>query len=334
MNWFESLTGFREEGWSETRERLRVEARELVSSANGRRIGIGVLETPTLAELRGRTKSRPAGRIAVRNVSGDIRAFHLFSELSGALFQVASQFNLLEMIGPSISPEDGVTRYAYDLTQGPACAIAAGGATLYRNYFAPVDGLAGQTSDRQIDTLDGVRGIFSQKLGVPADDLWRNQNGYALPSTEVLTAVGTLIERMGPEERDEIRSALRIGLHWDVEVTEPGARDISVSQAFCSALPIAYGRSPPDVWRPFAELVLEAAYEATVLAALDNLARNGKPTLLLTRLGGGAFGNRDAWIDQAMIRALDLVADQALDVWLVNFEEPPPAMRMIADRYR
>ena len=54
---------------------------------------------------------------------------HADSELGGALFQVASQFNLLEMAGPSVSPEDGVTRYGGDHTQGPACAIAAGGRT-------------------------------------------------------------------------------------------------------------------------------------------------------------------------------------------------------------
>jgi len=29
----------------------------------------------------------------------------------------------------------GVTRYQHDHTQGPACAIACGAATIYRNYF-------------------------------------------------------------------------------------------------------------------------------------------------------------------------------------------------------
>ena len=34
-----------------------------------------------------------------------------------------------------MTPEDGVTRYKDDPTQGPACAIAASAATMYRNYF-------------------------------------------------------------------------------------------------------------------------------------------------------------------------------------------------------
>ena len=68
---------------------------------------------------------------------------HQDPQYAGALFQVASQFNLLEMTSPDVTPEDGVTRYAYDRTQGPACAIAAGAATLYRNYFVPNGGSEG-----------------------------------------------------------------------------------------------------------------------------------------------------------------------------------------------
>ena len=52
-----------------------------------------------------------------------------------------------------MTPEHGVTRYQHDHTQGPACAIAAGAATIYRNYFAPVGGSHGQTTERQFDGL-------------------------------------------------------------------------------------------------------------------------------------------------------------------------------------
>jgi len=40
-------------------------------------------------------------RSTVRCVTGEARAMHAEPELEGALFQVASQFNLLEMTGPS-----------------------------------------------------------------------------------------------------------------------------------------------------------------------------------------------------------------------------------------
>ena len=63
---------------------------------------------------------------------------HTAPEYTGALFQVASQFNALEMVGPDYTPEDGATRYQHDHTQGPACAMAAAPATIFRNYFTPV----------------------------------------------------------------------------------------------------------------------------------------------------------------------------------------------------
>ena len=52
------------------------------------------------------------------------------------------------MISPNLTPEDGVTCYQNDRTQGPACAIAAGAATIYRNYFVPLSEDFGQTSAR------------------------------------------------------------------------------------------------------------------------------------------------------------------------------------------
>ena len=86
-------------------------------------------------------------------VTGDVRQMHQRPEYAGALFQVASQFNALEMVGPSVTPQDGVTRYEHDHTQGPACAIAAGAATIYRNYFVPVNDQQGQSASRQLDGL-------------------------------------------------------------------------------------------------------------------------------------------------------------------------------------
>jgi hypothetical protein len=65
-------------------------------------------------------------------VTGDVRHMHQLPENSGASFQVAFRFNLLEMASPDVMPEHGVTRYQYDRTQGPACAIAAGAATIYQ----------------------------------------------------------------------------------------------------------------------------------------------------------------------------------------------------------
>lgn len=126
VNWFEALTGFPETSYAQTQRRLRVVRGRLVSEASTRSFEVGALETPSLGELRARTAHLPqAGRSRLDLACGDVRKLHADPDNAGALFQVASQFNLLEMVGPDVSPEDGVARYEFDQTQGPAPAAAA-----------------------------------------------------------------------------------------------------------------------------------------------------------------------------------------------------------------
>ena len=288
------------------------------------------LSMPTLAELRSRIELPDRGRTTVRCVTGEARAMHRDPELAGALFQVASQFNLLEMTGPEVTPEDGVTRYGSDHTQGPACAMAAGAATIYRNYFAPVDGHVGQTRDRQLDGLSRVGAVLSEQLGRPVAELWSMGNGYALCTASGLDAIAGLLS----DDSDELRRELAIGLHRDVEVTdvrEAGRR--LVSQVFCSALPVAYGEGRRSSWEPFARLVLEATYEATLLATVEQALTGGSNVVLLTRVGGGVFGNADAWIDDAIVRALTIVESAGLDVRLVSHSAVHPSFQAIASQF-
>ena len=62
---------------------------------------------------------------------------HAHPESAGNVFQVASQFNCLEFPSAESVPEDGISDYAYDKTQGPACSLAAAAGTVYRNYLFP-----------------------------------------------------------------------------------------------------------------------------------------------------------------------------------------------------
>jgi hypothetical protein len=337
VDWFERLFGFREGPYAETQNRLTVEGSRLRSLVNRGTFGIGHLEVVSLHELRARVRSGGGGRgrLRVRIVQGDVRQLHQAPEFAGALFQVASQFNLLEMTGPEVTPEWGVTRYQTDHTQGPACAMAAGAATVYRNYFAPVGGQIGQTSDRQIDGLAAVGEGLAAVLGMPAAELWSMHNGYARCSRTGLKAISGWIETALPTQVDEIRSRLRIGLHWDVEVTDAeGRAGPMVSQAFCSALPVAYYPEVPRTeWQHFASLVLEASYEATLWAAVCNAERGASNVVLLTLLGGGAFGNRDEWIHGAMRRALQLASGFELDVRLVSYGAPSRDMTQLVEEF-
>jgi hypothetical protein len=339
MDWFERLAGFREReaGYEETRARLKVAGRQLHSLANGKSYGVGELELVSLQTLRDRVSSAGglAGRLKVSLVTGDVREMHQSPEYAGALFQVASQFNLLEMVGPEVTPEQGVTRYEHDHTQGPACAIAAGAATIYRNYFAPVRGAQGQSKDRQLDGLADLGEYLSGALDRPVGALWSMQNGYALCTQPGLHAISEYLRVSEPEQLEILRGKLRIGLHRDVEVTEAvGDCRPLVSQAFCSALPVSYSSVPARHWGPFASLILQAAYEATMWAAVLNAQRGSSNIVLLTSLGGGAFGNDEDRIYRATERALKMMRGFDLDVKLVSRGLPSRSMYQLAEGAR
>lgn len=313
MDWFERITGFHEGEYGDTQSRLSVKEGRLTSCHFERTWAIGTLETPTLADLRERAANLITGRgpTSVECLAADVRQLHALAENAGALFQVASQFNLLEMAGPSVTPEDGVTRYQYDRTQGPACALAAGAATIYRNYLVPLGGSIGQHRDEQIDCLSDI----GEALGNNRESLWTMRNGYALCTEEGLKKIDHQVDELGDEGLDILRGRLRIGIHWNVEATDMAGPGHLVSQAFCSALPVAYSGISAPRWSRFARLVLEATYEATLLAA----AINSTKTVFLTRVGGGAFGNETEWIHTAIRRAVGVVKDAGLDVRLVTY---------------
>jgi hypothetical protein len=322
MTWFKQVFGFNESTYAETQKRFNIESEQLLTDSDPpKRFHVGTLSIPSLDELRAQVAalSRPDGtRPTLRTVIADAYALHTWPEANGALIQVASQFNLLEMVGPGVAPEDGITRYRNDFTQGPACAMACAPATVYRNYLTSVDGKYGQTRENQINALHDL----DCALGIPGIQM---QNGYALLDARTVRAIGEHIRSLDEVGRDALRKYLRIGLHRDTEVTADGAPSGQrVTQALCSALPVAYNSGPPADWAPFASLVLEASYESTLLAAVLNHRRTGNPKVFLTTVGGGAFGNEREWIIRAVRRALRCVHDHPLDVAMVCFGKVSP----------
>ncbi len=338
MDWFETLTGFRETDYASTQQQLEVVGETLRSKVNGKSYGVGNLELASLKDLRARVLAGPGlpGRLKLSLARGDVGGMHGRVENAGALFQVASQFNLLEMMGPEVTPERGVTIYERDGTQGPACAIAAGAATIYRNYFCNVDGHVGQTSERQLNGLADMGKALSDHLKQPVQSLWTMRNGYAMCTSSGLEAIASLLKKSSAQEVDNLREKLRIGVHAHVQVTTPaGTQPQQVSQAYCSALPVAYGNNkiPKQQWEPFATLILEAAYEATLWAAVLNAQQTGSNIVFLTRLGGGVFGNEPSWIASAMQRALQLTMGFGLDVRVVSYGAPSPETLQLVENF-
>ncbi len=312
VTWFESLFGFAETTYDETRARFVHEGATLRSSANGRVFDVGRFTTPSLRELREVSNAkRGSGHVRVRHeIIGDALELHALPENEGALFQVASQLNCLEFAGPEEIPENGITQYASDPTQGPACSLAAAAATVVRNYFVDVNGQRGQTAERQLDLLAGIQ----SRIGESHIDV---KNGYTFSDEARLARVA---EAIAAQDRDELMGELCIGLHEEVEVTfarrfEPPSRPHRVSQAFCSALSCGYASGSLAAWSPIATLVLDAAYEATLLAA----AASATKRVWLTLLGAGAFGNDLAWIERAIQRAAERANGHDLEVIVAHY---------------
>jgi hypothetical protein len=329
MMWFETLTGFPEEAPQQVRTNITVDGNALKSHVNGKVLIYGELETPSLAELRERVHSDGprSGRISAREVVADVQQLHADESNANSLFQVASQFNLLEMVSPSITPEDGVGIYENDRTQGPACAVAAGAGTIYRNYFAIVNGQAGQSAANQIDCLADIGTAF----GNSESRLWEMRNGYALATQSGLVEITNRLKASSEIELDGLRQLLRIGIQWNTQVTLNNSEH-QVSQVYCSALPVAYSHHSPALWAEFARLVLEAAYEATFCAAILNSTRNGNNRLFLTLLGGGAFGNNTEWIIGGIQRALKLYKHADLEVAIVSYGSSKQYVRQLENQ--
>ena len=295
---------------------LEINGSTLISKVNGAEFNFGRLEVPTLEELQNQSPPREVykSKIQVSEVVGNIQMFHKETTNKGAFFQAASQFNLLEMVGPQVTPERGVGIYENDFTQGPACAVACGAGTIYRNYFAKVNGLIGQSSNNQIDCLKDIGIEFKNEKF----NLWKMSNGYALANIEGLKNITQQITNKSEQDYESLKNKLRIGLQWDTEVTISDNKNL-VTQAYCSALPVAYSRIDSEYWAGFAQLILEATYEATFFAALSNYDKTGNNKVFLTLVGGGAFGNKSEWIFDAIKKSIFKFSNTPLDIRIVSY---------------
>ena len=149
------------------------------------------------------------------------------------------------------------------------------------------------------------------------------QNGYALASYHGLQMISRRLSAKSNLQLDDLKGKLRIGVQWNTQVTLPEVNH-QVTQAYCSALPLAYSTHDANLWEPFARLVLEAAYEATFLVAILNSHQTGNRLLFLTSLGGGAFGNNSSWIYDAIGKAVSKFAHWDLQVKMVSYRYSNP----------
>ncbi|MBU8883871.1 hypothetical protein KSK37_12315 [Kaistella sp. DKR-2] len=316
MTWFEKLMGFEEISPENVRENIEIDGENMISKANGKSYRFGKLEVATLRDLQRKINLRDfEGKISLSETVGNVGRLHCSPENNKAVFQAASQFNLLEMVHPSVTPEKGVGIYENDATQGPACAIACGAGTIFRNYFVPVNGHVGQTEHHQINCLSLFEDFFDNEKS----RVWSMRNGYCYPTAQGLERINAQIAAMDDSERESLKGKLKVGIQWNTEVTIAHT-DQMVSQVYCSALPIGYVSGIPEqLWENLARIILEATYEATFYAALINLKNGGSSKLFLTLVGGGVFGNKTEWILDAIKNSVQKFRNKNLEVSVVSY---------------
>lgn len=324
--WFEKLTGFKEGTSENIRKNLAIEGDTFISKINGERFSFGMLEIPTLLELKQKANSLEleTGVIKVSETIGDIQSLHKDIQNENALFQAASQFNLLEMISPNILPEHGIDIYENDYTQGPACAIACGAGTIYRNYFIKLGEQTGQSYDKQVDCLE----LIGKTLDNQTLKLWSMRNGYAMFTKDSLEQTGNILSNLSDTEIEELKEKLKIGIQWNTEVTISETRH-KVSQIYCSALPISYCDFFSEHWEKVAKLILEATYEATFYSAIMNFKKYGSNKVFLTLVGGGAFGNEIQWVIDSIEKTILKFKKYPLDVRIVSFGSSKEIVRQL-----
>ncbi len=120
--WFSNIFGFVESEYDTTRNKFRFDPESciLLSLENKKTFFVGPFECPSVQELHDRLPDPPRsdlGKLVMKELVGDVRALHFEKRNNGAVFMVASQFNALEMVGPGVSPEHGITDYIKDQTQ-------------------------------------------------------------------------------------------------------------------------------------------------------------------------------------------------------------------------
>jgi len=232
---------------------------------------------------------------------------------------VASKLNCLEMVNPNVKPEDGITIYQNDQTQGPICVMCTPAGIAYRNYLYE----NGKGINQQIDMSDELLQFLKS---YDKSINWQVINGYLfVENTEMLKKINLLLLQ-SQDIRIMARRKILAGIHNNLGIyIDDKSYSHHVNHVLCSGIPISYHKNElktTSLWDGLAELFLEAYYEITLLIACYNNQQFGsnKPCYL-TKVGGGVFGMKEYMIIRAINRACNIVKSLGypLTVHLVHY---------------
>jgi hypothetical protein len=241
--------------------------------------------------------------------------------------QVASQLNCLEMVNPSIIPEDGITIYENDLTQGPISVMCVPSSIAYRNYLYN----NGQTKNNQVD-LSFELLAYLKKYNYKIN--WKNINGYLMidNNDDILLKINNLLSNKNI--REEAKNKLNAGVHYSIGVFN---NNKNINHVLCSGLPINYHNNIDyKLWIPLSKLFLEALYEITLLfSSYSNIKHKCNSPCYLTLIGGGVFGMDELIIFDSIKKAClaGLNRGYSLNVYIIHYNHIPQIYKNIPNKY-
>lgn len=293
----------------------------------------GKFDSFSLAKLNGLLNDKPkpgGGKLSIieaQNTPGksyeqyvDVGSLQAQPENRDAVFQVASNFSALEPTHKGHAPEDGISAYTRDKTQGPFASISAAPGLIYRMYYIFYSAKTEpkewrQTTERQINLLDSTQFTPEKRYML---------NGYITLPQDDANELKKLAEQLEKDYKN-----IKVGVHRDIQVafgrvkgnyhetvTDPHQ---IIHQVFTAAVDFggtnAALRENSDAQK-IGQLILNAAYEGTIKSA----AAHNKKKVYLTLIGGGVFANELSRIGKAIKRQVGTIRDFGLDVTVIIWD--------------
>lgn len=324
LSWFETLFGFSESP-ENVSNFIECEQKEdgaiLYSKKNKKRFSAGKFALYSVSSFQ-HLVPRNGGHLHIIHGNGmksskiylvDVMCAQNHPDFNGATFQVASNFNCLEFLGSKQTAAKGVNSYIQNHAQGPACAVAAGPAVTYRNYFVQHD--------------DGTTGQLKKEIELLHKTPLKIEHGYVKINNSEC-------ERLKTSKFDWSNlDSYQIGVHQNCQITmnrskngviiNPDSEQV-VHQIFCAAFSFPRSVVANDFTYEIDSNILKAEYRATILAAWNNSilypGKSGSNKCVLTLLGGGVFHNPINIICDAINECKDVIELSGLDVYVVCFD--------------
>ena len=296
-------------------------------------MSVGNFNLPTLNNFyylkKNHKKNHKKNKVTLTNIYESIIDLHETCE-KYSTFQVASQLNCLEMINPIKLPENGITCYKEDGSQGPRCVMQTPAAIAYRNYLYPQNGIYGQKDKNQINMADDLLDWLCEKNNdIKTHYLY--QNGYLFITQNGLCRINAILK--DNTNYMIAQSKLKIGNHTDISTTT----NKIINHVLCSGLPIGYHEKqnidtysipqkyisgPKTIWESLSKLFLETYYINTLLIAYENNMKNKcNAPCYLTLVGGGFFKMDIQLIKESIIKACEYIKEHGLtlNIYLVIY---------------